>query len=353
MKLTRYLLGFLVVQIIILIGLYLSMQSNNQAKPTKALLPLTLSNIQKLEIAEGDKALMLVKEDNTWLLPSLDNLPANQHKIKQLLAKLTATEVNWPVTTSESSHERFQVDKENFQRKITFYTGDQEKTQLFLGTSPSFRKVHSRVDNADEVYVIEFNNFEASNQANDWLDKKLLAVQAINKISTANLSLSKVDDHWQFEQQEYGQVDQDKIKDYLQAINQLIIERVADKKLKSNQPEMVITVASSDGKIMNLSLLKVVKSNDKSGEQNTQSNADSVQAQYYIKEERYPSLFGISKTTYDTLSAFTLDKLRLVQESDQQTPAQPTPSQPTPSQPTPSQQAKSATDIEQGEGTEQ
>jgi len=60
-----------------------------------------------------------------------------------LIDKLEGAEAAWPVATSESSAERFEVSDAKFQRRIRFFADDAVVTELFLGTSPGFRRVHA------------------------------------------------------------------------------------------------------------------------------------------------------------------------------------------------------------------
>ena len=51
--------------------------------------------------------------------------------------------------------------------------GEALVADIYLGTSPSFRKVHARHASGGPVYSIDFSNYEVGAEENEWLDKGL------------------------------------------------------------------------------------------------------------------------------------------------------------------------------------
>ena len=47
---------------------------------------------------------------------------------------------------------------------------------LFAGTSPGFGKVHARLLGEEDVFSVKLSNYEIASGVDDWLDKRLLAV---------------------------------------------------------------------------------------------------------------------------------------------------------------------------------
>ena len=119
---------------------------------------------------EGDVA--LAKEDDAWQLP--DGLPADAAKVQGVIDKLADAGGGWPVATSASVQERFELTEENHQRRLTLSAAGETVADIYLGTSPGYRKVHARRVGADDIYAITFSNYEAGVKAADWLDKSLL-----------------------------------------------------------------------------------------------------------------------------------------------------------------------------------
>ena len=109
----------------------------------------------------------------TWRLEN--SLPADHDKVNDLLDKLADLAAPWPVATSVDSAERFEVTEDKHQRRLLLEDADGVVADVFLGTSPGYRRVHARAADEDEVYSIDFSNYEAPTDADQWLDKALLA----------------------------------------------------------------------------------------------------------------------------------------------------------------------------------
>ena len=138
----------------------------------------------------------MTKGDDGWNLAS--GTPADGAKIVGVLNKLGDVHTPWPVATSAGSRARFEVTADSNQRHIRMFASDDAVADLYLGTSPGYRRVHARVVDADEVFSIDFANFEAPVAADDWLDKNLLA--AVGDVAEVTLhgewTLSKDAEGW-------------------------------------------------------------------------------------------------------------------------------------------------------------
>lgn len=119
---------------------------------------------------EGD--VVLAKKDDAWQLP--DGLPADAAKVKGVIDKLADARGGWPVATSASVQERFELTEENHQRRLTLSAAGETVADIYLGTSPGYRKAHARRVDGDDIFAITFSNYEAAVKATDWLDKSLL-----------------------------------------------------------------------------------------------------------------------------------------------------------------------------------
>jgi len=103
------------------------------------------------------------------------DVPADLDKVDKLLEKLAGLKAPWPVATSATARERFEVTDENRQRLVRLQSGGQTAAELLLGTSPGFRRLHVRIPGMDEVYEVDLTHFELSVSADEWVDRALLA----------------------------------------------------------------------------------------------------------------------------------------------------------------------------------
>ena len=132
--------------------------------------------VDSLRIEDGTDSVLLKKQEGKWLLPESGNFPANQSSVEQLLGNLAIMKKGWPVAKTRSALRRFQVDEEQFARKLVLLSGDEAQATLYVGTSPGFRKVYIRPADGDEVLAVEFNTWDAGAKADHWIDKDVLTL---------------------------------------------------------------------------------------------------------------------------------------------------------------------------------
>jgi hypothetical protein len=170
-KLLSVLLG---VQLLLALVVNLSGEEQGAFQAKEKLLSFDEQVVDGLQIAADGHALVLRKRDGRWLLPDNGDFPAEQASVKRLLDSLAGLRQGWPVATTSAAVRRFKVADDEFQTRITLLQEDQTLARLFLGTSPGFRKVHVRPADEDAVFAVAFNSWEASAEADDWIDKEIL-----------------------------------------------------------------------------------------------------------------------------------------------------------------------------------
>jgi hypothetical protein len=165
------------------------------------LLNLTQDELTGITIYEGkDKKLVLKKENGTWVIPDYNSFPAAKSKIAQTIGELLKTIRSWPVAQTESAAKKLKLTEEEFDRKIDFAVGDQVTT-FYLGTSPTYKKVHAKLADQPETYVINFGTYQLGADQADWLDKEYLTIpdDQIAVLEVNDLKLSRVENNWQLE----------------------------------------------------------------------------------------------------------------------------------------------------------
>lgn len=196
-RLAYILSALLLVQLIISEALYWNRQQEKHqvVDVQQALLFSDVRSLDKIQIQEAGKSLTLQKNGEGWLLAETQ-LPVDKARIDGLLAKLETLNGGWPVTSTASSHERFEVTEKRFQRHVTLYQGEQRKADFYLGSSPGFRKVHLRKLDNDAVYAVALNAFDFSSSQDEWLDKRLLATNHLKRMQGSDYLLEKQPSGW-------------------------------------------------------------------------------------------------------------------------------------------------------------
>jgi hypothetical protein len=151
----RNLILLLVIQVLLVMGLFAWHKHHQPKLEAKQLLDFSISDVDRLIIHDASNHVSLKKSGTDWLLPDMNSLPVDVKKLDDLLDKLKNTKLTWPVTTTASSHERFEVSTDKFQRRVELYQGDKKLGELLLGSSPGFKKIHVRREGENEVYAAE------------------------------------------------------------------------------------------------------------------------------------------------------------------------------------------------------
>lgn len=288
--------------------------NNQQAR----LLAVDWQKIDGLNITGKDSAVLVLKKksEHEWFMPGYHQLIVEKTKIDELLNKLKALKMDWPVATTEEASRRFEVHRENFQRQLTFLQGETAKSTLRTGTSPGFRKVHARVDDQNPIYAIELSNFLASTNAEDWLKKQILSIDlnAAKKITLGDIHLNKADKEWQLE----GLLPEQKLNQtglqlLLDALTHFSVEAAfgPDAAILENQRE-----------IMKISF-------DLSNEQHQWIFYEPKEgAHLTVKSTQNPNYFKVNRAIADKFTAVTREQLieKMVSPTPMQT--QPNPTEP-------------------------
>jgi len=186
------------VQVLLILGVFAYQQHSRVQVDAQPLLAIKSADIDRVVIQDASNKVTLQKSGSQWQLPELHQLPVDKQKLEAILQKLDGTKLTWPVTTTASSHDRFEVSGTKFQRRIALFQGDTKKADLWLGTTPGFKKIHVRREGEDQVYAVELTAFEFATASNDWLQKGLLAVKDASLIKAADYELQKTADSWSF-----------------------------------------------------------------------------------------------------------------------------------------------------------
>ena len=128
--------------------------------------------VDSLTVSNNEGSVSLSKVDGTWELPN--GVPAAGFKVDSVLERFSNAAGSWPVANTRPTRERLEVTEENHQRHIVVGAGDDTVADIYLGTSPGYRKTHARRAGEDDVYAVRFSNYEAGVKPADWLDRSLL-----------------------------------------------------------------------------------------------------------------------------------------------------------------------------------
>ena len=224
-------LGAILLAQLVVVAVVWGLQSRPGEAPP-VFLSFDVSSVDMLTVADEESTVTVARSDGEWQLSNGSpggppgRLPADAGKIDGVLQKLSDAAAGWPVATSESAMERFEVVEETHQRHVVISAGDETLADIYLGTSPTFGKVHARHTSGGPVYAIAFSNYEAGARQSDWLDKSLLqpegAVQSVARASAdGEWTLTSTDTGWITDGMELDQGETNTFMDRLRRLNVL------------------------------------------------------------------------------------------------------------------------------------
>lgn len=184
-----------------------------------ALLPADLV-VSALQIADGNSEVELRREASRW---TVGGLPADADRVQRVLAALQR-EPGFAIARSASAAARFGVAEDDYERRIAL-DSPQESIRLFLGTAPSFGKIHVRRDGEDAIHVLELNSFDVPANVSGWLDRSLLAEKSPTSIELYGTRFDLTADGWQ---SAAGVIDGAAIDGLVQGLATLQVSAVAD-----------------------------------------------------------------------------------------------------------------------------
>ena len=287
-RFNRILAGIFTLQIIVAVGIYVGSQQPSADQIQTALLTVEQKQINRIVIDDGKgKQTVLSQQDGHWQLPEYYNLPADQGKVEQALATLGSTKSGWPVATTASSRERFEVSDDHYQTRVTLANGDTDLETLYLGTSPGFRQLHLRRSGDDDVYAVKLNNYDFPAANDKWLDKTLLQPKGeIAELQGPDFDVAKQGDDWKLAG-DTGEVVKDEVEKLVNTLAHLSVQGAAEKTADKANYELTLKAAGdtihyrffSDG------------------------------GNYYAKRDNDNQAFKISKSDYEKITGETATQL--------------------------------------------
>lgn len=279
------LLLILLIQAGLIAAVYWPGNESEYAPPTP-LLPFALDRVDTIYVGdEFDNETMLSKIGDRWVLPELENLPADGAMVEKLLDAVATNEDSWPVAHSVAARQRFRVASYHYRRRVSLFEGKDTLGTFFLGSSPGFRKIYARNEDQDGIYNILFSAQDAPGHNGGWLDKKLLQTRTPMRINADAYSLQREGAGWL---SGIGQMpDERELEALLSTLRNLQIDGLASgdaqRDLAEAEADRIFAVESLAGKVT----LELFQHDGK----------------HYIHSSEYPLFFTLSAYDYDRLAS--------------------------------------------------
>jgi hypothetical protein len=298
--------GLLVAQLVVAVAVNLTEQDYGAFVAKEKLLGLEQQKVDRLLIEGGEGAVTLNQSSSQWVLPDEGDFPVAPNSVEALLEKLASLEKGWPVATTTSASRRFKVAEDEYERKLTLYSGDEVVGRLYVGTSPGFRKVHLRPDDEEAVFVAEFNAWEVDAQADGWIDKEVLKLDQaeLEKIRlTGEITLLNEQGEMQLEGlQAQESTNLEETRNLISKLSDLRIQSLIGEEesaaYKEKEPELDILVMLKDGKELSYQFFKV-----------------EGESHYSLKRSDRDRYFEVASQMVDPFKEVSREKLIIAKES--------------------------------------
>lgn len=258
---------------------------DNYRTVRESMAPFPRERVNVIHIGdEFDNETVLSRAGEYWILPELDNLPADSAMVSKLLQAIATGEDAWPVADTIAARQRFRVASYHYRRRIRLLEDDSILATILLGTSPGFRKIYGRNESQDAIYSIPFNAHDAPGDSGAWLDRQLLQIRTPLGIVADGYSLRREGEEWL---SGIGRApDKRELQALLDALRNLQIDGLASeddqRDLAEAEAELVVEVESLAGTVT----LELLRRGDG----------------YFIHSSEYPLHFTISAFDYDRLA---------------------------------------------------
>ncbi len=184
-KLQKILAGVLCLQLL-LVALVIVINQPKTIADEPLLTNLADEKVTSIQISDNENnTVTLEKVGGNWVLANTGNYPVITENVTDLLESMRIIRTSRLVTNTKASHQRLEVEEDNFQRKIEVKMTDGSYTVL-IGSTPAQSNVHVRLSNQDSVYLTNaISTTKANAQVSNWVDTSLIQIpsDSVNSIA--------------------------------------------------------------------------------------------------------------------------------------------------------------------------
>ena len=290
-KAHKILIGTAIIQIVFLLLSFWGKRDLGHYAGHEPLLSFSKNDISKIQLKTKENTLSIIKEGDNWVLPSYHTFPVKTSKITDLLTNLSNLKKGWPVGKTAVASKQLKTTQEDSDKQLHLFKGDNIIHTIYFGTSPSFKKVHMRVDANKEIYLLPFETYRLRTDELSWRDDSLLQ-QDKNKISKVTLGAVELinnDNVWKLpDLKETEEMVSEEVDRLLSAITNLRFDDILGTQNKKEYRQKEPTLEFS------------VTLNEK--QENYKFSTPSKNDYYILKTSKYPFYFKIEKSKVDLLT---------------------------------------------------
>lgn len=253
-------------------------------------------HVAKIEIIAAGETTTLSKQDDNWVVTSMDNYPADSDGITELLSKVAAFKNTQRVSNNPEKQAEFEVDSTGVEAKLMDANGTL-LVHLFVGkTTPGFLSSYVRAADSNDVYEAQGYLQSVFNKGTQtWKDRTIFD---FNKGIVTQLNISSpeetvelrldADGTWQMLKPVAAAVKQSEIDSLLTTLSGLDTDDFAEMTDDLSEygldiPQSTISAVRNDGTTATLSIGK------------------EEEGKLYVKRDDKDIVFRLFKSNVDRL----------------------------------------------------
>ncbi len=288
----KFLLLLLVLQAGLVAWVHLEGDAPDPFKADTPLVAVDMDSADTVTIEQPrERLLRLTRKGEGWVLPDKSDFPVLPAKFEQFTDKLLGAKRSWPVGRTMVGARQFKVTLDEFERRVRFLKGETVLGDVFLGSSPGFRKVHARLDGDEHTYAIDFNAFDVPVDPSQWYDTEALRtpVEDIARIDLGVFALKAQDGTFQVEDlRENEQTDAEPVQEMVERVSEVAFTDVLGDdgraRFEAGKPVVRYTIELKEGTPVEHAVV-----------------AEEEKSRYILKSSAQPYYFEVEKDRFDKL----------------------------------------------------
>lgn len=167
-KNTLILIAILIILLVIFIFWQNPFKAQQNKTQTETVITNDLTDLQKIEIRQADKTVILTKQENNWLVSSQDNILANEIIIENLIEALQKTKSGTIISSNQDKLANFNLTEDKATRLKLFAEEDNLIIELLIGKrgGPAYDQTYLKKLDSNNILLVEENLTSLVNQPN-------------------------------------------------------------------------------------------------------------------------------------------------------------------------------------------
>ena len=176
----KIVIPLIILVVLIFLAIILKNPGIKPASPKKVITSFDPGQAARIEISQQGKEIVIIRENDKWLVATAQNYPANQEKIADFLGKVNHLKEADIASKNQEKHSLFQVDSIQGRRLKIYNARNEIQADFYVGKmGPDYMSTYIRLPDASDVISVNVPlMWLASVDTRQWLDRVLFKCEA-------------------------------------------------------------------------------------------------------------------------------------------------------------------------------